>query len=498
MSQSVLECKACGGRLDILPGSHIAFCLYCGAANTVPKSEKANLYNRANYLRRNNEFDKAMDAYGDILKEYPTEAEAYWGIVLCKYGVEYVEDPKYGKRVPTCHRTQYDSVMIDSDYLQAVECSDGETRALYVKEAEQVDKIQKGILELSAKEEPFDVFICYKESGDDGARTEDSVLAQEIYFELIKRGYKVFFARKTLEGRLGSAYEPIIFAALSSAKVMIVLGTKAENYNSVWVKNEWSRFRARIKKGENKTIIPAYKNMSPYDLPAEFSNLQSLDMGKLGFIQDLLDGIDKMVRNLGGARLQPAQQHVQVQAPMQAANYESLLKRAHIFLEDGDFASASKYFNTVLDMKPEDDRGYLGMLLVGLGLKKEEMLPRHHTDLTRYDNFNKALRFAGEERKAHYLEYNRIILKKLEKDQLRKARIAEEERLERERLDAMDRQIKQRIDDQEKKRRAKNRIVNIVVVLAVLIIAAAAFFVLLSTQPGIEKTGANPTWKTGY
>ena len=36
-------------------------------------------------------------------------AEAYWSIVLCRYGIEYVEDPATHKRIPTVNRAQYTS-----------------------------------------------------------------------------------------------------------------------------------------------------------------------------------------------------------------------------------------------------------------------------------------------------------------------------------------------------------------------------------------------------
>ncbi|MBD4337184.1 TIR domain-containing protein, partial [Xanthomonas citri pv. citri] len=79
-------------------------------------------------------------------------------------------------------------------------------------------------------EDPFDVFICYKESDSSGRRTPDSVLANDLYHQLTAAGFKVFFARITLEDKLGTAYEPYIFAALNSAKVMVVLGTRAEYF----------------------------------------------------------------------------------------------------------------------------------------------------------------------------------------------------------------------------------------------------------------------------
>ncbi|OQA80769.1 MAG: hypothetical protein BWY31_03911 [Lentisphaerae bacterium ADurb.Bin242] len=65
-------------------------------------------------------------------------------------------------------------------------------------------------------------------------------------------------------------------------------------YHQYKVKNEWSRFLALMKKDKNKLLIPCYRDMAPYDLPEELSMLQSQDMGKIGFIQDLLHGIKKM------------------------------------------------------------------------------------------------------------------------------------------------------------------------------------------------------------
>ena len=120
-------------------------------------------------------------------------------------------------------------------------------------------------------------------------------MAQDLYYQLVQEGYKVFFSRITLEDKIGMAYEPYIFAALNSAKVMVVVGTKPEYFNAVWVKNEWSRFLKLIKSNKNKILIPAYKEMDPYDLPDEFSHLQAQDMSKLGFMQDLIRGIKKIV-----------------------------------------------------------------------------------------------------------------------------------------------------------------------------------------------------------
>ncbi len=293
------KCKYCGGEMGQVDGlKSVGKCKYCGSKQTLPKlhdEKRANLFERANHLRRNNEFDKAEALYEQILNDDLSDPEAYWSLVLCRYGIEYVEDVRTKERIPTVNRMQMTSILGDEDYKSAIENADDEQKQLYEAEAKIINEIQKGILEISRKEEPFDVFICYKETDADGKRSRDSVLAQDLYHELTRDGYKVFFARVTLQGKLGSAYEPYIFSALNSSKVMVVLGTKKEHFEAVWVRNEWSRFLGQIKKGERKTLIPAYRDMDAYDLPPEFSNLQALDMSRLGFMQELIQAINSIL-----------------------------------------------------------------------------------------------------------------------------------------------------------------------------------------------------------
>ena len=259
------------------------------------------------------------------------------------------------------NRAQYTSIFDDLNYRSALQYADVAQRVLYESEAKAINEIQKGILEISQKEIPFDVFICYKETDLDGRRTQDSVLAQDLYYQLKQEGFKVFFSRITLEDKLGTAYEPYIFAALNSAKVMVVVGTKPEFFNAVWVKNEWSRYLALIKQGQKKVLIPAYKDMNPYDLPEEFSHLQAQDMSKLGFMQDLIRGINKLAKT-------PTPQATVVKETKvvqgTGANVDSLLKRVFMFLEDGDWSSANEYCEKVLDIDPECARAYLGKLMV--------------------------------------------------------------------------------------------------------------------------------------
>ena len=357
----IIKCKMCGGDIQFNPGDTCGQCDHCGCTTTFPKlpdEQRANLFNRANHFRRQCEFDKAMAAYEHILEVDDTDAEAHWGIVLSKFGIEYVEDPVTHERIPTCHRAQVISILSDEDYQNAIKYApDTQAREIYETEAKRIAEIQKGILAISSQEKPYDVFICYKETDDSGSRTKDSTLAQEIYYQLTNEGYKVFFSRITLEDKLGQEYEPYIFAALNSAKVMLVVGTKPENFSAIWVKNEWSRFLAIMKNDRKRVLIPCYRDMDPYDLPEELSSLQSQDMSKIGFMQDLIHGVKKV---LGSDKQSVPNVTVQSAGPGVA----SLHKRAVLFLEDSDWDSASEYFDRILDIDPEYAPAYIGKVQV--------------------------------------------------------------------------------------------------------------------------------------
>ena len=371
---AILKCKMCGGDIEVTADKQFGICDSCGSTMTFPKIDderRANGFNRANHFRRLNEFDKAIGAYEQLLSEDDQDAEAHWGVVLSRFGVEYVEDPGTHEHIPTVHRVQSASVLTDPDYLSALEyASDGYTRSLYEQEAHQISEIQKRILAVSASEKPYDVFICYKETTDGGSRSRDSALAQDIYYQLEKEGHRVFFARISLEDKLGKAYEPYIFAALQSAKVMLVVGTKPEYFNAVWVKNEWGRYLSLMKADRSKLLIPCYQDMDAYDLPDELSMLQSQDMGKIGFMQDILRGVGKVL----GADVEPAIQVMPPVSAIAAPGVESLYKRACLFLEDGEFEAAKEYFNKVLDIDPEYAPAYIGALCVSLNCKQESEL----------------------------------------------------------------------------------------------------------------------------
>lgn len=433
---AILKCKMCGGDMELTTDKTFGTCEYCGSTMTLPKvddDQRAAAFNRGNHFRRIGEFDKALAVYERIVREDDTDAEAHWCCALCRFGIEYVEDPATYEYLPTCHRVSFDSFLEDVDYLAAVEHSDGITKRQYQRDGAKIAEVQRGILATSQNAEPYDVFICYKESDTNGDRTRDSLLAQDIYYQLTEQGRKVFFARITLEDVAGTQYEPYIFAALNSAKVMIVVGTKAEYLNAVWVKNEWSRFLAMMKKDRHKLLLPCYRDMDPYDMPEALSVLQSYDMGKIGFIQDLTRGIAKVLD--ADKKPEPVKETV-----AQSCYEKAEIARKDTILSEGkakmtgevisNYESAIKLLETISGWRDADEQ------IIACQRKIEE------------------------------------IKAKEEAERLEKERKAEIERLEKERKAEIERKEAERIAKRNKK---------IAIITTSIVCAIIAFIVVLTT-----------------
>ncbi|MBQ2111415.1 MAG: TIR domain-containing protein [Clostridia bacterium] len=463
---AVIKCKMCGGDLLLTEGSTVAECEYCGSVQTVPTADnekKLTLFARANRLRAANEFDKAAGVYESIVADFPEEAEAYWGLVLCKFGIEYVDDPATGKKVPTCHRSGFDSVMKDSDFEQACENADPTARRVYREEAKQIEEIRKRIIEVSGKEEPYDIFICYKETDAGGKRTVDSVIAQNVYDKLTESGYRVFFSRITLEDKLGLEYEPYIFAALNSAKVMLVFGTDYEHFNAVWFKNEWSRFLKLMAADKTKYLIPCYKDIDAYDMPEEFAHLQAQDMGKVGAEQDLIRGIKKLLPK-EEPKKEPVQQPVVQQVIQQGGGptVDSLLKRAFIFLGDGDFGQAEAYFNKALDIDPENSEANIGLMLKDAKVSTKKDFERAFIGgrVRPGSVYHRAKRFGGKQYADWFAQMEQA-RRQAEKQKLREEeKLAEQKRLEeeRKRREAEKLAEQKRLEEERKHKETINRL----------------------------------------
>lgn len=385
----ILKCKMCGGNISLSPTESLYECEYCGTLQTAPSDDsekKLSVFARANDLRLANEFDKSSVVYEYAIADFPDDPEGYWGLVLCEYGIEYVDDQKIGRKIPTCHRTSYTSIFDDPNYKIALSKADAIARRFYMEEAERIERIREEIISISNQEEPYDIFICYKDRDDFGERTSESVLAQEVYDELIECGYKVFFSRITLEDKLGINYEPYIFSALCSAKVMLVFASCIENVNSAWVKNEWQRYLGLIENDRSKTLIPCFQGMDISTFPKELVRFQGQDLTKVGAKQDLLHSIGKLLR---------PSESVSNWSDESYSESDALAERGVMALEDGDFSSAKAFFERALDSNPRNAQAHLGLFLVKNKKKALDSYAESIVDYSSSRDFQRAVKFAN-------------------------------------------------------------------------------------------------------
>ena len=184
--------NACGNVLSNVDGRYV--CEACG--NVYEEVEKISeeeviALNHATTLRKRWLFDDAWEEYDLILKKYPENESASWGALICEYGIIYETDYD-GSRKINCHRLSEKPIDENAYYAKLNE----EHKA----EAEKIEALRLSILEKSKKIQPYDVFICYKQTDERfGRPTREAAWARDLY-ELLthKMGLRVFYAEKAL------------------------------------------------------------------------------------------------------------------------------------------------------------------------------------------------------------------------------------------------------------------------------------------------------------
>lgn len=77
---------------------------------------------------------------------------------------------------------------------------------------------------------------------------------------------------------------------------MLALGTSYDDYNNVWVKNEWNRYLEIAEKNKNKCLIPCYKDVDEYDIPKEFAGLKVCQLGNDDTFNNIMAEIANVVK----------------------------------------------------------------------------------------------------------------------------------------------------------------------------------------------------------
>lgn len=147
----------------------------------------------------------------------------------------------------------------------------------------------------------YDVFISFKNRDRNGNLTEDSRIAEKIYFELQNRQIETFFSNQELEKNGVGLWREAIDKALSEARILVLVGTSLDNIFSSQVKYEWSDiFLEEIIDGKKPDgrLIPYLKNVDIESLEQRLKRWQISDISSKSVVE-LCDDIEKYLPKRG-------------------------------------------------------------------------------------------------------------------------------------------------------------------------------------------------------
>lgn len=397
-----IKCRNCGAEIDIETAVNgVVQCEYCRSKFTLPKEDITPaalkfLHDGESslYICR---FDDAYAFYKKAAELSSKEPEAYWGMAMSQFKVQYVKDEVNDRLQPICHRISTDNIADNENYKKAISLATSEQRAEYQRQAEEINYIREEFYKLKQTGKDYDCFICVKVTDDTTKqRTADYKHADDIYFDLKGKGYNPFFSERELGEVTGADYEARILYALYTSECMIVVCGKEEYLHTKWVKNEYTRFLRLVgdEQKESDSITIAFYGRPVEYLPGKNGKIQGIDLRSLNasekitkFVEDhtpearerrkqaeqakkeseatILKEIEKqreaqreLEERLKNIREAPA--HVETKT---SATTRSLLVRANQFLTGGEFDSATDYFNKVLDIDPESAEAWMGLML---------------------------------------------------------------------------------------------------------------------------------------
>lgn len=143
----------------------------------------------------------------------------------------------------------------------------------------------------------YDIFISFKNTDENGARTEDSFVAEQLYESFKSQGFRVFYSNKVLNEVGAAAYKNAIEDALENSQVLISIATSVDYLLSQWVSYERESFHNDILSGRKKRacIVPFMKNISGLDVPRSLRNYQTFQIG-INSTGEVVDFVKKFLK----------------------------------------------------------------------------------------------------------------------------------------------------------------------------------------------------------
>lgn len=429
-------CPTCGSRefSEVDGKLKCKCCLNIYEKNSDESVSFASDLSLADSFRQTADFERAKEIYKKIINENPDSdiTSAYWGLFLCDNNVIFETDGK-GDIFPSFYRVRETRVDDNENYKKAIECSTvyhPEKTASLQDLAEKIEYARTKYFDIARKCNPFEVFICFKNDLD-----KSTEWARDIYNRFVKK-YNVFFSEETLKDIKSTYrdYEPHIYYALYTAKVMILLCKDRNDIESQWVRNEWYRFsqineRAKLE----KAIIPIFiDDFVADDLPDNLWHIQGLRTGK-NLLADLENQLNSYFKPVDFGRyskerldetekarrekdLELEKQLREAQArmaelektlkgttlPENVQKLQNALKIMWIKIESfGDFAEARRQANNIIATMPECSEAWLALAYADFSARSEADLIKNFRFYNN-PNFKLAYQYASSEEKKKF------------------------------------------------------------------------------------------------
>ncbi len=407
MEAKPLFCKCCGALLDPATAvGRVIRCTFCGGAFLMSRdaSSKAQSFlDQGEHDLDTCKFDEAYTAYQKAAELDKEEPEAYFGMALATFKVQYLKDVAADppRLQPICHEISEKKFTEDVNYLRAYRYATDEQRAEYEKKGEEIDYILGEFFRLQQEGRDYDCFLCVKVSDGD-RKTEDSKDANYIYDLLRGKGYAPFFSERELRNVTGADYEARILYALMTSECMLVI-CRDENYlRTPWVKNEYTRFLKLVndEEKESDSITVVFYEKPVERLPGRRGKLQGIDFslreadGKIvefvethtpaararreeearkrkGQEEQIMREIEEQKR--AQRELEDRLSHISATGAPAAYSAGptavSLVKRAKQEFERNHLTESRKYCEDALRIDPESGAAWLQLFLVETSIK---------------------------------------------------------------------------------------------------------------------------------
>lgn len=129
-------------------------------------------------------------------------------------------------------------------------------------------------------ENGFEVFISFKNTDKNGERTQDSVMAEELYYALKEKKIRAFYSNISISERGEHRFGKMIREAIEQCSIFVAVGTSIENFESEWVEYERESFHDEMMNGNKartRSAMFSYitKNVSTNKLPMELRRCQA-------------------------------------------------------------------------------------------------------------------------------------------------------------------------------------------------------------------------------